>query len=476
MNFSNRKVFAVVTLATLAVLGHWNFWSHGIYALGFNTTVFWMGITFLLWDNNPTLHWKKDWCWFMPLLLMALSFSLFSNPWLKIISCVVLPIASSAFYAYSQINNAAERFWGLPLIGALIKRSLVPIRVIGTATLFFRSIIANVFSLQGNHLCKRILSGLILLVPVAAIVLILLTSADENFARLIERTGLHIFGFLNWSIIAKVFCIFMMCVLIFSILHAWKDPYDFIEKEAKLELDDVIIGIVMGGILLIYLVFLLLQVDHILLATLPQSFDQTEQIVKSGFWQLFFLSILNVSLFFTVYKNTGGAAQIILRVFIIASGLLLLSAAWRMGMYVYWHGLSYEKFFASYTTLFALGVFVYLLIASFAKYRKDVVCFIVFAALWAYGVATVLPVERIIFKTNVQLSQLAGSRVDLDELKMLSTDVLVDVKNHFNSSAALSTFPPAKAVSWNRWVNHLEAKYCNRMWYEQNLSLIAQCP
>jgi len=48
MNFSNRKVFAVVTLATLAVLGHWNFWSHGIYALGFNTTAFWLGIALLL--------------------------------------------------------------------------------------------------------------------------------------------------------------------------------------------------------------------------------------------------------------------------------------------------------------------------------------------------------------------------------------------------------------------------------------------
>ena len=38
MNFSSRKIFAIITLSILAVLGHWNFWSHGIYALGFNTT------------------------------------------------------------------------------------------------------------------------------------------------------------------------------------------------------------------------------------------------------------------------------------------------------------------------------------------------------------------------------------------------------------------------------------------------------
>ena len=475
MNFSNRKVFAIVTLATLAVLGHWNFWSHGIYALGFNTTAFWIGIAFLLWDNNPSLRWRKDWVWFVPLLLMALSFSLFENPWLKVISCVVLPVSTSVFYAYSQLINAREHFWGLQLLTALFKRSLVPLRVVGTATSFFLGINGKVFSFKHNDLCKRIFSGLILLIPIGAIVLILLSSADENFSRLVDKVGLNVFDFFSWSIIAKIFCIFMMCVLIFAVLHAWKDPYDFEEKEVGVDLDDVVIGIVMGGILLIYIVFLILQIDYMMPSTLPQSFTKTEEIVKSGFWQLFFLSILNAGLFFTVYKNTGSVAQFILRIFIIASGLLLLSAAWRMGMYVYWYGLSYEKFFASYTTAFALCIFVYLLIASFAKQRKDVFCFIAFAALWSYGVATVLPIERIIFKTNLQLSQLEHSRVDLDELTMLSTDVLLSVRDHFITNAK-TDLQRAQVGLWVRWSNHLETNYCQRRWYENNLSLLRQCP
>ena len=476
MNFSRRKVFAVITLSILTVLGHWDFWSHGIYALGFNTTAFWLGIAFLLWDNNPSLRWRKDWVWFVPLLLMALSFSLFENPWLKVISCVLLPTTTSIFYAYSQLINARERFWGLQLLGTLVKRSLIPLRYIGEATSYAKSGAGRIFSFKHNNLYKRIISGLILLIPIAAIVLILLASADESFSRLVDKAGIHLFEFLNWSIIAKVCCIFLMCILIFAGLHAWQDPYDSVEKESSFELDDVVIGIVMGGILLIYLVFLTLQVDHMMLSMLPQSFDKAEQIVKSGFWQLFFLSVLNVALFFTVYKNTGTAAQVILRIFIVASGLLLLSAAWRMGMYVYWYGLSYEKFFASYTTLFALSVFVYLVIASFAKQRKDVFCFIAFAALWCYGVATVLPIEKIIFKTNVQLSQLERSRVDLDELRMLSTDVLGDARAHFNTSFPKTDKQRAQFNRWGRWASHLEAKYCHRKWYEKNLSLIAQCP
>ena len=475
MNFSSRKVFAIITLSILAVLGHWNFWSHGIYALGFNTTAFWLGVALLLWDNNPNLRWRTDWVWFVPLLLMALSFSLFENPWLKVISCVLLPATTCIFYAYSQLTNARDRFWGLQLLGTLAKRSLVPLRFIGEATSYAKGGTGRIFSFKHNNLYKRIISGLILLIPIAAIVLILLASADENFSKLVDKAGIHLFEFLNWSIIAKVFCIFMMCILIFAGLHAWQDPYDYVEKESSFELDDVVIGIVMGGILLIYLVFLWLQVDHMMLSILPQSFDQAEKIVKSGFWQLFFLSILNVALFFTVYKNTGTAAQVILRIFIVASGLLLLSAAWRMGMYVYWYGLSYEKFFAGYTTLFALAVFVYLVIASFAKQRKDVFRFIAFAALWCYGVATVLPIERIIFNTNVQLSELERSRVDLDELRMLSTDILKVARKHFNAVSAKTKAQHIQHDRWAKWAIRLESKYCHRKWYEKNLSLIAQC-
>ena len=145
-------------------------------------------------------------------------------------------------------------------------------------------------------------------------------------------------------------------------------------------------------------------------------------------------------------------------------------------MYVYWYGLSYEKFFATYTTLFALFVFVYLVIASFAKERKNVFCFIAFAALWSYGVATVLPVERIIFKSNMQLSQLKRSNIDMEELRMLSTDVLVDVRSHFNPVLAKTNEQKVEFSRWNQWANRLEAKYCHRNWYEKNLSLLAQCP
>ena len=92
-------------------------------------------------------------------------------------------------------------------------------------------------------------------------------------------------------------------------------------------------------------------------------------------------------MFFFVYKNTASYVQFLLRAFILASGLVLLSGCWRMGLYVYWYGLNYEKFFASYTAIFSLFIFVYLVIASFRVKRENIYRFIAPSSVFAPPVA-----------------------------------------------------------------------------------------
>ena len=470
MNFSNNKFLTIIAFATFAVIGHWSFWSQGVYALGFNTTLFWLCLGGLLWKNHPLLRFKRDWVWITPLFLMALSFSLYENPWLKVISCFVLPITTGVFYAYSQLINSSQHYWGLSLLQSVIKRNLLPFKHIGTVLNFSQNVFTSLFKQQEiNDINKRIFYGIALLIPIALLVLVLLSSADSNFERLISDIFSQFFNFIDLSIFAKLFSIFALSLFLLATLHAFKDRFEITESKIKFVLDDVVVGIVMSGILIIYLFFLWLQLEYLALDSLPKDFSQTERIVKSGFWQLFFLSILNTALFLTVYKNTGVVAQTILRIFIAASGLLLLSAAWRMGMYVFWYGFSYEKLFASYTTLFALGVFIYLLLASFAKQRKDVFRHIAFSALWVYAIATVMPVEKIILYSNVQLAQLSNSRVDLNHLKNLSIDIFGDV--HVRTNPLLRS----QTETWLDWARQLKRKRCHRAWYENNISVVRHC-
>ena len=224
-----------------------------------------------------------------------------------------------------------------------------------------------------------------------------------------------------------------------------------------------------------------MQLEYLLVDSLPIDFDQTEQLVKSGFWQLFFLSFLNVVLFTFFYKNTAVIAQIFLTIFIAASGLLLLSAAWRMGLYVFYYGFSYEKFFASYTCLFALILFVFLAIASLSKDKKDILKTILFSALWCYGIATLLPIEKIILHSNTHLAKLEDSRINLAHLKVLSADVLNDINDlhtkSINAKPTINGFSIHNSwnnLYWQQWMNQQQFA-CSRAWYEKNLSLLINC-
>lgn len=477
---NHRTVITVISISALAVITHWNIWSTGTYALGFNTTLLWLSIGYLVWGNDPHLNFKRDWQWGIPLVLIILSFSLFENPWLKLISCFLLPISAAVFYAYSQIPERGKYYWNLNFLNALFNRVKLPLQFIKSAWTTLTSIAKSVFGESGSRLGQRVGKGLLVFLPIAALVLILLGSADQAFSNILERLSQNILINFNWVFFLKALCILLLAIGLMSGLLAWQEPvaHNCIKSTDltnKKNIDSVVAGIVMIGVTVIYGLFLLLQLEHLIVDTLPIDFTQAEQIVKSGFWQLFFLSILNVALFFTVYKNTTIIAQIILRVFIIASGFLLLSAAWRMGLYVYYYGLSYEKFFASYTTLFALFIFVYLVNASFIEHRKNIFRFIAFCSLWSYGIATTLPIEKIILNTNIALTEHADTRVKFGYLQALSADVLKDIQELKKEPFSNTKYMASDQLAWNIWLIKQSETNCKREWYEQNISLILNC-
>jgi hypothetical protein len=307
------------------------------------------------------------------------------------------------------------------------------------------------------------------LLPLMFIVLMLLSSADDNFDAMMSDWFSRFADFLDWTTVAKVVCVAVVSCVLLAVTNTL-DRELTLEGESRLNgVDDLIVSIVLLAILLVYIAFLNLQLDYLLVDSLPIEFADTERLVKSGFWQLFFLSMINVGLFYWVYKNTGTIAQWILRLYLIASALILVSAAWRMGLYVFYYGFSYEKFFASYTTLYALLLFAFLGWAVFATSRKDIVKTLCLSSLWMFSVVSVLPVERIIFHSNMALSSNQESRIDLFHLTALSSDVLSDVNLAVNNRRL------SNHNTWINWQKNKLSKRCSRAWYETNLSLELNC-
>jgi len=480
---TGRNILIAFFLSLVAVISHWGVWTNGVSSFGFNTTVVWLCIVYWVFSSNSNSSLSKSWYWLVPILLVILSFSLFENPWLKLISCCVLPWLFAFFNCYSQLENKETYYWNGDFLFELKLRTELPFRSLRKTQDLMFELLFNQLSGSSSNVALRFGKGLLCLIPIAAIVIFLLSSADASFAKVIDDFGIHLLKNLSWVLLAKVSCVVLMTLLLVSSFTTWKTPFiyngaktkDLISKPVW---DSVVVGVVIVCLLIIYALFLYLQLEHLFVDTLPDNFSQAEHIVKSGFWQLLFLSVLNVILFFIVYKNTNLTTQNLLRVFIIASGLLLISAAWRVALYIYYFGLSYEKFFACYTTLFALLIFVYLVVTSFVLQRRNIFRVIAFTALWFYGVITMVPVEKVILSSNVVLAKLPNSRINLNHLQALSVDVLNDVRlttgfstqklNHLH-------IHNNDSGSWEGWLQNKSQIDCRRNWYEKNISLLRNC-
>ena len=86
------------------------------------------------------------------------------------------------------------------------------------------------------------------------------------------------------------------------------------ENKEKRDLS-VMIGVILGGVLILYLLFLGIQVKDLFMSSLPVNFDEAESLVKAGFWQLFALTIINILFYIGVYGKTNQKVQHILSAF-----------------------------------------------------------------------------------------------------------------------------------------------------------------
>ena len=446
----------------------WNFWDKGIFALGLNAAIFLFSLLALFIFNlyQKISYTKQDLFWLLPIALIILSFALFENPFLKAINLLVLPVLFAVFYNQAFLSNKKTIRWSFKFILKIIERFFSFFKKIGeTATSYLGLIIPS--DKNKKQTAAKIIGGIFLFLLLALTIFIpLLSSADALFASKVQFIYDLFINTISLPVIYKIFTFIALAIFFISVLTAWSRNFTY-QEEGSIEkkIDPIIPGIILGGILVLYLLFLWVQLSRLWIGTLPFDFKETEGLVKSGFWQLFFLSIINILIYFFTYKKTTAWVQKLLTIFTFASLFLLISAAYRMGLYVVYYGFSYEKFFASYTVVFCTIIFIWLIIQLFIKKRANILKFLVFLFLWMYALLTVLPVEQFILRGNVALSKSTESRINLPELTMLSPDVLSLVKKYQKQGVL-----DKQEFNWQPWLERQEKLITDKSWYEMNLS------
>lgn len=458
------KLLYAVAISIFGVFSQWGYWQVGINALGLNSVLFLLLFLGLLYydKRNRQVRFSQDLSWLLPFAMMVVSFALFENSWLKAFTIFVFPVTLGLFYTYGQTSEK-KKLWTFRWLGGLIGASFSPVLSRREIPILPDQ---QVQSLTTSIPVRRVGIGFALVVPLALGAAMLLSFADQNFAQLLEQVFEKLFSYLNWTLIQKLITVVFVSYLILRAWTYWNSPNDISAVSASDKLDSLISSIVISGVLLVYLLFLYVQASYLIQGQLPKVFLHAEAFVKTGFWQLIALSVCNVVMIIVVNHKVTQFAQWLLRSFVLASSMILLSAGWRVFQYVYLYGLSYEKFFASYTVIFALSAFGYLLYISFIRRRYDVIKVLSFSALWGYSLATLMPIERTILSVNSKLVMLEENQVDLNHLRALSSDIYAPIKN---GEVAIIT------EDFSDWIEYVEKTQCHRPWYEANISRYLNC-
>lgn len=482
------KLFWSLGLALFWVAFLWGFFTRGLYAFGLNAMVYLAGFLGLcFWTmRHEGVRLKKNLAWIMPVCLIALSYGLYDDPFLKAVSLLALPATFILFYNDAFLAEHGRVRWSAKVVETLVWRSLSIVTHVRKAGQLIERLAMRVK--KEPTTLKRVLIGAALFLLIAVAVIIpLLSSADPQFGAYVGFLNEWLMRLFSATLFGKILMFFLLTIGLVAGLLAWARPFPAPAAEAETKhVDPIVAGIVLGGILALYALFLWVQLGHLWVGKLPVEFSETERLVKDGFWQLLCLTVLNILFTFATYRKTVPAVQRLLSAFAVASLLLLASAAYRMTLYVTFYGFSYEKFFASYTVAFCAILLGWLVIRLRMRARADVVRFPAMLFLWMYALLTVTPVEQIILRSNVALSHRAGSQIRLFELTMLSPDVLtlvqtyqgagaLEEKNPFYSREQNSaTGNPDDAYgrpdfNWGPWIRDRKAKLQAKAWYELNV-------
>lgn len=480
-----------VVIALFVVSFLWGFWEKGPGALGVNMSICSFLLVFLAYLSLPqnTVLSVKNWEWIIPLCFLCVSFALYENPFFKLVSALIVPLLLSFFFINAIYGREDDREWQLSRVWRVSMRSVSLVQ--GAFRALYDIFNRIPFFTREQTIQYRVLRALLFSILSLSFAIPLLMSADPRFEEFMHPIIDIFYPILESLSVQKI----IVCIIVFSALlgavATWTIPFSSSHHEETKSLDPMLCTMVLSVLSCLYTFFIALQFSRYGASSLPNNFIEAVTVVKQGFWQLLTLSVLNGLLVMRFQAPLNKMVMIVLRIFTLLSCVLTMIATFRVFLYAYTYGLSYEKLYASYTALFCLMMSLACVMSVWRVRRLDLLKFFTFQFLFMFSFVSIIPAESLIARANMYLLFQNDSHVNVNELTMLSLDAYPTLQNVFhthnchvqinesvieneivNESALCAQF---ERSLWNKWFEEREAELYKKEWYEHTLSsLIAK--
>jgi len=375
---------------------------------------------------------KKAWIWVAPILILSITFSIYSNQILKILNFIIILYLVIMLSALVSKLNRAD--WAdLRFLGDFFKRIFLPLRYIHMPFITFFRMTDGKDGKKGR-IFTRIAFGLIISIPMLAVIIWLLSSADIIFK--------DIFLDIPISKIIKHFFV-VLAVSIYSICFFWSilKASDEDKKPAyskirwKKFLDPVVLITILSLLNIVYAVFSVIQFTYLFWGQsfiLPSSYTYAEY-ARRGFFELVAVTVINfiillIAVSFIQKENskTHMASKILLSFLVGFTFVLLISAFYRMLIYEQAYGFTYLRIFVQ--AFMVLLFFLFILNIIYIWYTKLPIIKSYFVmSLMVYIVLNFTNVDLVIARNNIN-RYLETGQIDMEYLKGLSYDAIPEME------------------------------------------------
>jgi hypothetical protein len=211
-----------------------------------------------------------------------------------------------------------------------------------------------------------------------------------------------------------------MQVLIKKQIEVIKQP----ELQQGLKVDAIITITVLCLINIVYLLFTVVQFKYFFSGTLQGDYTYAEY-ARKGFFELLFVTIINLSIIVVVLTFVGLTShflkrftQILLTVLVFSSAVMLCSAFIRLSMYEDAYGFTFIRVMAHSFMIFLVFIFTYTLVKVWIE-RLSLFHFFFISSLLYYTVMTVIDPNQIVVSKNLDRYELTG-KIDVHHFNSLS--------------------------------------------------------
>lgn len=429
------RIFSIIALilgfTTLKVL------IHMFGGIGFMTTLLCLGLTlfnYFFSKKQGLKGSKENTVIFVVTLLLSVLFVITDNDYVKSINfCLVL--ISNLYFVYagykSNNNSVIYNVFKAVVISPFYE---------------YGSLFNALFQKPKHSLVKKsdksqknilpVIIGLVLSVPVCAVVMALLMSSDENFGRVFERIFEKIFTYFFDDLFTNGLQLMFSLPIsmyifgaVFSRSYKMKHENELrkLSKASVRLLPSSMCNAFLSPLILIYIAFVFTQISYLItnVVSANDTFDYSAY-ARSGFFELCFVAIINLSvisviMFFVKLKNKllPKSVKIFIIAFSVLTLCLIITAVIKMQMYINMYGMTPLRVYTSIFMIYLFVMFIVMIIKQFVfgiSFTKIAYMFAVFII----AAMSLLPVDGFIAKYNI-------TKYEQGEIDWIGYDAMTDL-------------------------------------------------